>query len=176
MSSIYISDNYVLTTNPAVTCTLTYETKRENNTVFYRFKVEIQPNNTTAFAYNLKLDITLNGHKILSGGALKDIQPSKWNTSFSRYFPHQTGWYQVNNIGNAETLPCAVKFYSTQTSGSASANRVVAVPVLENDVQSTKVKINGVWKNAANVFVKVSGIWKQAEKVYVKNNGIWRSG
>ena len=70
MSSIYISDNYVLTTNPAVTCTLTYETKRENNTVFYRFKVEIQPNNTTAFAYNLKLDITLNGHKILSGGAL----------------------------------------------------------------------------------------------------------
>ena len=176
MSSIYISDNYVLTTNPAVTCTLTYETKRENNTVFYRFKVEIQPNNTTAFAYNLKLDITLNGHKILSGGALKDIQPSKWSASFSRYFPHQTGWYQVNNIGNAETLPCAVKFYSTQTSGSASANRVVAVPVLENDVQSTKVKINGVWKNAANVFVKVSGIWKQAEKVYVKNNGIWRSG
>ena len=176
MSSIYISDNYVLTTNPAVTCTLTYETKRENNTVFYRFKVEIQPNNTTAFAYNLKLDITLNGHKILSGGALKDIQPSKWSTSFSRYFPHRTGWYQVNNIGNAEILPCAVKFYSTQTSGSASANRVVAVPVLENDVQSTKVKINGVWKNAANVFVKVSGIWKQAEKVYVKNNGIWRSG
>lgn len=176
MSSIYISDNYVLTTNPAVTCTLTYETKRENNTVFYRFKVEIQPNNTTAFAYNLKLDITLNGHKILSGGALKDIQPSKWSTSFSRYFPHQTGWYQVNNIGNAETLPCAVKFYSTQTSGSSSANRVVAVPVLENDVQSTKVKINGVWKNDANIFVKVNGIWKQAEKVYVKNNGIWRSG
>lgn len=174
MSSIYISDNYVLTTNPAITCTLTYETKRENNTVFYRFKVEIQPNNTTAFAYNLKLDITLNGSKILSGGALKDIQPSKWSSAYSRYFPHQTGWYQVSNSGSAETLPCAVKFYSTQTSGSAYANRVVVVPAAESGFQNTKVKVNGVWKNAVNVFVKVEGIWKQAEKVYVKNSGAWR--
>ena len=51
-----------------------------------------------------------------------------------------------------------------------------AVPAFENDFQNTKVKINGVWKNAVNVFVKVGGIWKQAEKVYVKNNGVWRSG
>ena len=174
MRSIYISDNYVLTTNPAITCTLTYETKRENNTVFYRFKVEIQPNNTTAFAYNLKLDITLNGSKILSGGALKDIQPSKWSSAYSRYFPYQTGWYQVSNSGSAETLPCAVKFYSTQTSGSAYANRVVVVPAAESGFQNTKVKVNGVWKNAVNVFVKVEGIWKQAEKVYVKNSGVWR--
>lgn len=176
MSSVYILDNYVLTTNPAITCTLNYETKRENNTVFYRFKVEIQPNTSTAFAYNLKFDITLNNKKVLSGGTLKDIQPSKWNTSFSRYFPHQTGWYQVENVGNVSTLPCTVKFYSTQTSGSASANRVVAVPVFENDFQNTKVKINGAWKNTSNVYIKVNGIWKQAEKIYVKVNGVWRGG
>ena len=169
MSSIYI-----LSTTPAITCILSYETKRENNAVFYRFKVEIQPNHNTAFAYNLKLDITLNNKKILSGGALKDIQPGKWTVPFSKYFPHQTGWYRVESVGNAGTLPCAVKFYSTQTSGSASANRVVAVPAAENSVRNTKVKINGTWKNAENVFIKIAGVWKQTEKVYVKNNGVWR--
>lgn len=176
MSSIYISDNYILSTTPAITCILSYETKRENNAVFYRFKVEIQPNNRIPFAYNLKLDITLNGKKILSGGDLKDIQPGKWTIPFSKYFPHQTGWYRVENVGNAGALPCAVKFYSTQTPGTASASRVVAIPVLENGLINTKVKVNGAWKNAENVFIKITGVWKQAEKFYVKNNGVWRGG
>ncbi len=176
MSSIYISgENYVLTTTPAITCRLTYEKQRKGNTAYYRFKVEVMPNNSTAFAYNLKLDITLNGKKILSGGALKDIQPGKWSASYTRYFPHQTGWYQVENVGNAETLPCSVKFYSTQTNGSASASRVVTVPAADNHVSNLSVKVGGAWKNAAAVYIKVGSAWKQASAVFVKINGNWRN-
>lgn len=174
MSSIYISDNYVLSTNPAITCTLSYETKRENNNAYYRFKIAIQPNNAV-FAYNLKLDITLNGKKILSGGTLKNTSPSRWTAPIVLYFPHKTGWYQVSDVGNAETLSCAVKFYSTQTAGTAtSTGRVVHVPKAENSLENIKVKVDGTWKNVVNVFMKVNGTWKTAEKAYIKINGVWR--
>ena len=66
--SSYISTIYRLSTEPAVTCNLSYEVKREGDSVYYRFKVRVgnlYPN-TLAFPYNLKADITLNNKKILS--------------------------------------------------------------------------------------------------------------
>ena len=174
--SNYISTIYRLSTEPAVTCNLSYEVKREGDRVYYRFKVQVGTlyPNTLTFPYNLKADITLNGKKFLSGGTLKDIQPSKWTVPFTIYFPHKTGWYRVDNVGNVSNLPCTVRLYSTQTFGTAASTGAVAVPVKENDVRNIKVKINGVWKNISNVYVKVNGIWKQAEKMYAKINGIWR--
>lgn len=174
--SSYISSIYQLSTNPKLTCTLSYEMKRDGSSVYYRFKAQVGTlyPNTLTFPYDLKVDITLNGKKILSCGAVKNSYPSKWTVPFIVYFPHQTGWYEVSNIGNSETLPCTVKFYSTQTSGTAMSTGAISVPVSEKDLQNIKVKVNGVWKNTSNIYVKVNGIWKQAEKVYVKINGIWR--
>ena len=175
--SSYISSIYQLSTNPKLTCNLSYEVKREGNFVYYRFKVQVgilYPN-TLTFPYDLKVDITLNSKKILSGGALKNIQPSKWTVPFTVYFPHQTGWYQVDDFGDVSALPCTIRFYSTQTTGSAMSTGAISVPPYEKNVsQNIKVKINGVWKNASNVYVKVNGIWKQAENIYVKINGVWR--
>ncbi len=175
--SSYISSIYQLSTNPKLTCNLSYEVKRDGSSVYYRFKVQVGTlyPNTLTFPYDLKVDITLNGKKILSGGTLKDSYPSKWTEPFTMYFPHKTGWYEVSDIGNSETLPCTVRFYSTQTSGTAMSTGAISAPPYEKNVsQSIKVKVNGVWKNASNVYVKINGIWKQAEKIYVKVNGVWR--
>ena len=36
------------------------------------------------------------------------------------------------------------------------------------------VKVNGVWKSAANYSVKVNGLWKTVTNGYVKVNGVWK--
>ena len=37
------------------------------------------------------------------------------------------------------------------------------------------VKVNGVWKSAANYYIKVNGVWKTVTNGYVKVNGVWKS-
>ena len=174
--SSYNSTIYKLSTEPVVTCNLSYEVKREGDSVYYRFKVHVgnlYPN-TLAFPYNLKADITLNDKKILSDGTVKQTYPSKWTVPFTVWFPSKTGWYRVDDVGEVSVLPCTVRFYSTQTTGSATSTGAVSVPAAENDLQNIKAKVNGIWKNVSNTYIKVNGIWKQAENIYVKVNGVWR--
>lgn len=175
MSMIYTV--YKMTTNPVVTHNLYYEAKREGTTVYYRFKITTEPiTGSSFFAYDLKMDITINGNKLLSGGTIKNSSPSQWSNSIVTYFPHSTGWYSVSGISTQTELPCICRFYSTQTSGSASSgDRTVFVPVVaDSDIPNVKIKINGSWNAAKNIYVKASGVWKEAKKMYIKVNGVWK--
>ena len=39
---------------------------------------------------------------------------------------------------------------------------------------STKLRVGGSWKTAANISVNVGGVWKNAERAYVKTAGVWK--
>lgn len=177
MSGVYISENYKMTTNPEIHNILTYDAKREGNKLLYRFKVVTEPiTDHLFFAYNLKMNITLNGKKLLTAGTIKDSTPSQWKDSIVTYFPHRTGWYEIDYVPGRTELPYTCEFYSTQTKGSASLEgRMVIVPTaVDSDIPNMKVKVNDSWNDTKKVYVKVSGVWKEAKKVYIKVNGIWK--
>lgn len=170
-----ITGSYVIPTNPAVTVSIEYESKRQGDKVYFRFKAALAPMTDKSFAYNIKLDITLNTTALLRGGTVKNPEPTKWNEPISVYFPSKTGWY-VKNTSNEGAVPCTCRFYSTQTSGSESTSgKTVFVPLLEGtSTERIYFKVKDVWKQAEKIYVRVKDVWKQAEKIYVKVNGIWK--
>lgn len=174
--SVYINGQYQMSTTPKVSYNLSYEAKRSRNKLLYRFCVEVLPvTDSSYFAYNLKADISVNGKNLLSGGMIKNTSPSQWSSSIVAYFPHKTGYYEVDYVSGKTELPCTVKVYSTQTKGSASSDgRMVIVPESESSISNVKIKVGGLWKTAKKVYIKASGQWKEAKKVYIKVGGVWK--
>ncbi len=176
MSAIYVTDSYKMNTAPEIVNNLTYETKRVGTSVYYRFKIVTEPSKI-AFGYDLRLDITLNNKKILLGGKIKNSTLSRWSNSIVNYFPNPNGWYEVKNITDKISLPCDVKFYSTQTSGiSESYGRIVYVLkyIKKDTVTKVSVKVGGNWKPVKSVYIKVGSNWKPTKSVYIKTGSNWK--
>lgn len=115
-----IAGTYTMGTNPAIHHTISYETYRSGQNVYYRFRISIAPvTGASYFGYNLLCSINLNGSEVVSGYQLKATSPSRWSNAIVCYFPSSSGWYTVNNVGDVGTLSVSAYFWSGQTSGTA---------------------------------------------------------
>lgn len=125
-----IAGTYTMGTDPAIRHTITYDTYRSGQTVYYRFRISIAPiTGASYFGYNLLCSINLNGSEIVSGYQLKATSPSRWSNAIVCYLPSSSGWYAVNNVGAVGTLPASAYFWSGQTSGTAYTDiKTVRVP------------------------------------------------
>ena len=100
-----IAGTYTMGTNPAIQYTISYETYRSGQNVYYRFRISIAPvTGASYFGYNLLCSINLNGSEVVSGYQLKATSPSRWSNAIVCYFPSSSGWYTVSNVGDVGTL------------------------------------------------------------------------
>lgn len=86
---------------PQMTVKLEYEKQRSGASMQYRFRISLNPLNTSAsyFGYWIKCDISLDSVAKQTGLQLKGISPYNWMTAIVT----ETGWYTVNNKTSGST-------------------------------------------------------------------------
>lgn len=159
-------------TVPSISVRFEYEYKTENGKIYYRIAAIIGTlPERTYFPYNLKVDISVWGKKVVTGGVLKQASPKYWNEEIVTYFPARTGWFELDSAVMPYIFESRV--YSTQTSGTADGNGMIYFPSGSSQ-DHVKIKINNTWYSASKVYIKTGGVWKQSKKIYIKIGGMWK--
>lgn len=118
---------YTMNTTPAISHTVTAETKRSGKVVYYRLKIVTDPiTGYSYFGYNLKCTATVAGNS--ASATIKDNYPSQWSSQIVTYLPSSTGWYTITGITSAETVSASIQFTSNSGNTLSSGSRTLSVP------------------------------------------------
>lgn len=120
---------YTMPTVPAISHTVTAESKRSGSTVYYRLKIVTAPiTSPSYFGYNLQCTAVIAGSTVASNAVIKGNSPSTWSSEIVTYLPSETGWYSVTGVTSATTVSASMTFSSNSGNSVSTGSRTLTVP------------------------------------------------